>query len=46
MEKINLRLLNRILAEHDHPFTQKLIEKRSLRSREQGFKPNLAKKVH
>ena len=45
MEKINLRLLNRILAEHDHPLTQKLIEKRSLRSRGQGIKPNIAKKV-
>ena len=42
MEKIIFRLLNRILAEHDHPLTQKLIEKRS---RSQGFKPNLAKKV-
>ena len=45
METINLRLLNRILAEHDHSLTQKLIEKRSLRSRGQGFIPNLAKKV-
>ena len=41
----NLRLLNRILAEHDNSLTQKLIEKRSLRSRGQGIKPNIAKKV-
>ena len=41
MEKNNLILLNRFLAEHDHAFTQKLIEKRSIRSRGQGFKPNL-----
>ena len=44
MEKIHLILLNRIQAEHDHPLTQKLIEKRSLGSRGQGFKSNLAKK--
>ena len=41
MEKINLILLNRFLAKHDHALTQKLIEKRSLRFRGQGFKPNL-----
>ena len=45
MEKINLILFNCILAEHDHLFTQKLIEKRSYLSHGQGFKPNLAKKV-
>ena len=45
METINLRLLNRILAEHDHSLTQKLIEKRSLRSHGQGIKQNIAKKV-
>ena len=45
MEKINLRLFNRILAEHDHLCTQKQIEKRPLLSRGQGFQPNLAKKV-
>ena len=44
MEKINIILLNRILAKNDHPLTQKQIKKRSLRSRGQGFKSNLAKK--
>ena len=44
MKKIYLVLLKRILAEHDHPLTQKLIEKRYIRSRGQGFKSNLAKK--